>query len=287
MLVVPFALQAQPVLQQTMIAPGGTSYDLYTVVSAGSATVPTGGANQTWDLSSLVLLNAGTMDFVPAASTPYAANHPSANYAWEGTFTGLPPSYAYFSVTSSAFEVVADDVPDAPNIYTDPKKLLVFPMNYGQTFVDPYISGGGASSVSWTYAGYGTTVLPYGTFTNTVLLTSNEGDVLIWSTAPLHPLASYNGTDALLFGPGNVGIGDASTHVPLNAFPNPCNEVLNVDLPGDAGWRITDLQGRQVLAGRSSSAAQQALPVASLAPGAYVLLVDNAGATRGQRFVKH
>jgi hypothetical protein len=110
---------------------------------------------------------------------------------------------------------------------------------------------------------------------------------VIWNTAPLHPLAIDDGTDVLFFGPGNVGIGDAPANTALNAYPNPCTEVLNVDLPNDAGWRITDMQGRTLLAGRSSSPAQQALHVAALAPGAYVLLVDEAGATRGQRFVKH
>ncbi|MBL8000500.1 MAG: T9SS type A sorting domain-containing protein [Flavobacteriales bacterium] len=282
----PVMLAAQPNPQQSMVDPNGINLTVHSVVSPGSSQQPTGGANQTWDLSTTVLLNVGTLDFVPAAGTPYASSYPSANWAWVTTITGLGPDHMYITINSDGIELVADDVPGNPNIYTDTKKLISFPMTYGQTILDPYVDMDGAANVAWTYAGYGTTIMPFGSFPNTMLLTSNEGDAVIWNTAPLHPLAIDDGTDVLFFGPANVGVDEAAGPMAIKAFPNPCTEVLNVDLPGDAGWRITDLQGRQVLAGRSRSAAQQALPVASLAPGAYVLLVDEAGATRGQRFVK-
>ena len=117
-------LQAQVTLQQSMIDPGGVHLAMYVVTDPGSATVPSDGENQTWDLSSITVQPVGTLDFIAASAIPFAANYPTANWVWAQFLTGEGTDYVYLSITSSGIEVVPAHVPTASNNYTDPKPLL-------------------------------------------------------------------------------------------------------------------------------------------------------------------
>ncbi len=240
----PALLLAQPTLQQSMVDPNGLLLDIHMVTSPGTATTPSDGANQTWDLSSLGLIPIGTQSFTWASNTPYAASYPTANWSWVQTPTGSSPEYIYLNISASGMDYLADDVPASPNVYTDPKRILAFPMAFNASFTDTYADNGGPATVTWTYSGHGTAVTPFGTYTDVVKLVSDEGDMVLWNTAPLVPLAIDDGSLTVFFEPTNLGLSDAGSTAPLVGYPNPCVDELNVFAEGDSPWRITDLQGR-------------------------------------------
>lgn len=75
--------------------------------------------------------------------------------------------------------------------------------------------------------------------------------------------------------------------LPLSIFPNPTNDLLNLELPNNAGQARTisvyDINGRLVSA--SKTAATQ-LNVSALATGTYLLLVEEDGKLWRTKFVK-
>ena len=279
-------LQAQVTLQQSMIAPGGVQLAMYVVTAPGSATVPSDGANQTWDLSTITVQPVGTLDFIAASATPFAANYPTANWVWAQSLTGEGTDYVYLSITSSGIEVVANDVPSATNNYTDPKRILQFPMSLGQSLTDSYVDMDGPSSVTWAYTGHGTAITPLGTFTDLAKVVSTEDDLLLWNTTPLYPLVIDNGSTVLVFAPSNVGIEGIGARAAVQVYPNPCTDRLVVEGAFNTAWRITYLQGRTVRNGSFNGMELQHLDVAELTTGSYFLLLDADGTDRAIRFNK-
>ena len=154
-------LSAQVTLNYWMQAPTGTTVSIHLLTDMGSAVVPSDGINQIWDLSSVTLADLGDMTIQVAAGTPYAANYPNANWAYVQDLTGIGMEYIYFNINTTVLELVADDVPGGPNPYTDPKHILEFPLQYGNSFSDTYTDNDGTFTVTWTYAGHGTASTGY------------------------------------------------------------------------------------------------------------------------------
>ena len=262
----------------------GVLLNMYILTSPGTATEPSDGIDQTWDLSSVSLQPLGTLNFTAASNTPFAASFPTANWAWAQTVTGLGTDHTYLNIAATSLEVVATKVPSDPNPYTDPKKVLQFPMTFGQSFSDAYTDVDGPANVTWSYTGHGTAISPLGTFSDLAKLVSTEDDLVLWNTAPLHPLVIDDGSDVLVFVPANVGITDR--HLPaVQVYPSPCTDRLYVNA-STADWRITDLQGRTVKTGRFTSTSLQHVNVTDLSTGIHVLELNEAGARRTVRFSK-
>lgn len=254
------------------------------MTSPGSATEPTDGANQTWDLSTVTLQPIGTLDLTQAAGTPYAGTYNTANWAWAQTITGVGTGYMYLTIDVNVLEVVATGVPADVNFYTDPKRILAFPMAFGQSQSDNYADNDGPATVTWSYTGHGTALTPVGTFTNLAKVVSTEDDLTLWSTNPLHPLVIDDGSSVLAFAPSNVGVAERGA-IPVQAYPNPCDQELFVEATA-ADRRITDLQGRTVRGGRFTGPALQRVDVGMLAPVTNVLVLDQDGQRRTVRFSK-
>ena len=280
------SLQAQVTLQQSMIEPAGVHLAMYIITDPGSATEPTDGADQTWDFSTVTLQPVGTLDFIPSATTPFAANYPTANWVWAQTMTGAATAYIYLNISSDGMEVVAADVPSATNNYSDPKRILQFPMSLGQSLTDAYVDMDGPSSVTWSYTGHGTAITPLGSFTDLAKVVSTEDDMVLWNTAPLHPLVIDNGSTVLVFVPSTMGIADAGDRSAAQAYPNPCTDQLVVEGALNANWRITDLQGRTLRTGDFSGLELQRIRTSDLATGSYILLMGTEGRDRIIRFNK-
>lgn len=278
------SVEAQPTLVSALVEPGGVQLDMYVLTSPGSATEPSDGANQTWDLSSVTLQPIGTLDFTNAGNTPFAAMYPSANWAWVQTVTGVGTDHMYLTIDINVLEVVATDVPSDPNYYIDPKRILSFPMDFGQSQTDTYEDNDGPGTVTWTYSGHGTAITPLGIFGNLAKVASTEDDLTLWNTAPLHPIVIDDGSTVLVFAPGDVGLSERGT-LPVQAYPNPCVQDLFVEAYA-ADWRITDLAGRALLGGRFHGPALQRVDVSRLDPGTYVLVLDQNGQRRTVRFTK-
>jgi hypothetical protein len=263
----------------------GLALDLFILTDPGTADLPSDGTDQTWDLSSVTLEQVGTMAFTAAANTPFAGSYPTANWAWAQELTGVGPSIVYLNISAAGIDVLATDVPGDTENYSDPKRILQFPMPYGNSFVDAYTGTSGSGAPTWIYSGHGTLITPLGTTTNVAKVTSTEGDLLLWNTDPLYPLVIDNGEEILFYGiDPNASVHDRAAKVP-SVYPNPATHTLWVEAGAGAEWRMMDLQGRELRQGRTGNTVQ-ALDVQALAQGTYLLVLSDAQGTRTVRFDK-
>lgn len=187
---------AQPVLTAT--SPVGYVAPLAVVSAATVSMVPiaTAGANANWDASALVkdaaipVINYTVSD---PAGTTYAADYPNANWHFTDPALVAIIGNTYYSLSADSFVLWgAHTTGSAYEIYDNPEMDLAFPFAYNQAVVNTYSktnynAAGGVSSyqtgdVTLTYDGYGTLVLPNGTYSNVVRVkkvrTNNLGPTL-------------------------------------------------------------------------------------------------------------
>lgn len=192
----------------------------------------------------------------------------------------------YLNISASGIEVVADDVPSETNNYTDPKRVLQFPMSLGQSFTDAYVDMDGPSSVTWSYTGHGTAITPMGTYPDLAKVVSTEDDILLWNTTPLYPLVIDNGSTVLVFAPSGVGI-RTSAHGPLCR----CTPIL---ARTTWWWKVRSTQRGALPTCKAAPCAPktfngmelQHLQTSDLATGSYILLMSTEGKDRTIRFNK-
>jgi hypothetical protein len=284
-LLLPVVLHAQPTLQQSMVDPAGVHLTMYLLTSPGSASLPSDGANQTWDLSSVTLQPVGMLHFIPAAGTPFAGSYPGANWAWQQEYTGLGSEFMYLNISSSGIDVMATGVPFDTHVYTDPKRVLNFPFSLGNSLFDNYVDSDGMSSVSWTYSGHGTAITPVGTFTDVAKVVSSDAEIVLWYTQPLHPLMIADGSTIVAFAPSATGITE-HRGAQASVYPNPCADQLYVDVHEAMPWQIVDMQGRVVASGAFQGSGTQRIMLNDVAPGAYLLHIQERDGRRAIRFSK-
>lgn len=277
---------AQPTIEYSDVSPSGLSSDLYLLTDPSELTAITDGAAQDWDLGSASLVQVGSMHFTPSAGTPYANDYPQANWAWVES-TPLGTDHVYLDISAAQVDIWAMSVPSDPNVYTNPSKIMAFPLDHGDSFGDSYTDSNGSSDIVWSYAGYGTLTLSAGVFTDIVKMTSDEGDLILWNTAPLYPVLYYEGSGAVLvFAQNDAGVAEAPVRA-LRTAPNPCSDMLVVrDAAPASRWSIMDAQGRLVRQGRWSTIADGRVPVADLTAGTYLLVVDDGATVGRSTFVK-
>lgn len=145
------------------------------LVNADDLDLITDGADHTWDLASTTLLPAGNMSVTPAQGSPYADHFPEANCVWALSSALLGTDYGYFTVDTTEVNTLVLHIPSDPNIYSPPAQILQFPFSYGDVFTDYYSDNNGPNTIQRTYSGSGTIILPAGTFTNVVKMTSASG----------------------------------------------------------------------------------------------------------------
>lgn len=134
-------LNAQPTFTSATIPTPGTIITFYDVnhngIVQGSA-----GANQTWNFASYTP-NGTTFinQYALPSSTPFGASFTSSNLAVIAPATTGSNGYTYFSTSSSQVDIIGLAVQGTPNIvynFSNPRKLLVFPLTYNTTFTDTY-----------------------------------------------------------------------------------------------------------------------------------------------------
>jgi hypothetical protein len=280
------ALLAQPTLEFSDVPTGNTSLSVYQLTDPGNIVEPSTGANQTWDFSSGTFAAAGNAVMGPSAGTPYAASYPAANWTWAITPTVGAADYLYLVLNSSGMENVASHVPTAPNVYTNYQRIMQFPIAFGASFVDAFTSPDHSGTDTWTYAGHGTLITPIGTFTDQVMMVGSDDDIVIWNASPLYPRVIANEDGVTLFGPGSTGVAE-NGRMALGVFPVPASTTLTITgTTTTAQWSIVDLQGRTLLAGRTTDMTRVQVDIAELAEGEYLLTVLDAAGRRTIRFQK-
>lgn len=290
------------------------------------------GANQTWDFSTLVV---GSMSpptsILSPSSTPYASNYSSADivYYQDDGFGG--EVFSYIDVTSSEATIVGQSV-DTNNVnfyqiaYPNSYKIAGFPTTYNTAWTDNYVRHiplvttpflmelRTYGTLDVTADGYGTLILPSGTYNNVLRVKTihNATDSFVY-TPPTIP-ASLNGTSSntsydwygtdmksslltiqfssntqmstttydksVMVGNVTTGIQDQVNLVFGNMvlYPNPAKGAFSIKTDkstSDITVSLVDLQGRTV---RAYGAMQNRFDVSDVTPGFYLVKVNKAGA---------
>ena len=173
---------SQPVLTQANSTPAVGENFIYSRINwdgdAGSS-----GTNQTWDFSNIVAIGTTTVDHIAPAGAPSSSSFPGANVTVN--YAG-GTQYEFHKVSSSAYERLGFYAGGTAIPYSNSEKILEFPFTYNNTFTDPFGGTFISSGASFTRAGtatvsadgYGTLILPNGTFNNVlrVKLIEDYGD---------------------------------------------------------------------------------------------------------------
>ncbi|MCB0807555.1 MAG: T9SS type A sorting domain-containing protein, partial [Bacteroidales bacterium] len=136
------------------------------------------GANQTWDMTWLTESEEQFFDYIQPGSGLLADSFPNANLcgrSWDD-------SYSYYNVNPTSLTVEGYAIMLAPDsvvsfVYSDKEQIVVLPYAYQDEFLDEfegvsYIPGFGGlpfdGSLDFEADGYGTLILPTGTYENVV-----------------------------------------------------------------------------------------------------------------------
>jgi len=294
-----------------------------TGVQAGNA-----GNGITWDFSSLVPKTDSTfLDYVDPATTAYANSFTTANVALEEENGAL----SYFELTANEYNYygsVSDDGTGGTIKYTysDPARYFTFPLAFGNTSSDNlaagYTSGGlvytRTGTIDTEYDGFGTLILPTGTFTDVsrVKIFEDNHDVATVQGFPINvdvsittyewiskgnkaPLLIISYVKAVTSGvttlskivkmatkkSSGVGISEKNNAVELNIFPNPTSNVLQIaSTETNALVELLDVSGQQLT---YSLKLNQENDISALQPGVYLVRIRSRNSTMVKRFIKN
>ncbi len=268
-----------------------------------------------YDISNLVLGAADSSRTVDPASTPYAANFPNASYTVFGL--SYPEQYDYYQVNTTQELYLGVQTPTLSITMTDPMQTKKFPLALGTSWSDAHaevLSVDGTitqrhGTSSGNYNGFGTVILPYGTFTNVARVERTEtyfdassGNLLnaVHSVSyfaqgyrsPLFITTSF--IDGFLgdttylasvLDPDMVGIGENVNVINAVLAPNPTTDITYVAFSAAPAPNmqicVLDATGLVIRIIQPTMGARRfAIDMAGMASGLYfVRATENSGAT--------
>ena len=130
-------------------------------------------ANFTFDASAFVSVQPTQLNYLEPATTPFISTFPLTTHVF--TDLSFPNVYAYYQASSTEIFYLGLEAGTGWHINTDAEKVFDLPMMYGHSFTDAWVANvrpingpdfirTGTSTV--TYNGYGTVILPGGTYTD-------------------------------------------------------------------------------------------------------------------------
>jgi hypothetical protein len=163
-----------PVITMSNSQTFGDSLPIYKVDTTG-LTAGAAGTNITWDFSAIDSIGIVHRNTMAPSATPYPTLYPTANTA-EKIISGTSYTYQFYNSSSDSFNIVgaSGNLIDSTRYFNDDKSM-VLPFTYTDSFWDSsiytaYILGGYSNrshqSRTTTSDGYGTLILPNGTFNN-------------------------------------------------------------------------------------------------------------------------
>jgi len=314
---------------------GANNYQVGDVITSESCD-PTGitagasGANVTWDFSGLTSAGSTSSQLLAPGSLTYASAFGSSINAGTSTASGE----GYFYIDNNEYTIVGaslsnNDIVD--NYTSDPREVVTFPISYGdvvnETFSGTQVNS--LASVTWNRGGtitieadgYGTLILPTGTFNDVLRI---KVTTIYSDTHPTFPSIDYDdvvylwyhvGSRGYLLSYGEFIVSNFGIPVPpvitvnyygtipvstadldgqslqLNAFPNPMQNEAQVQLSGMGGeafqLEVTDLNGRLVESRQVNAAEQHIATLGQDYPsGIYLVRAYSATQSRVVRLVK-
>lgn len=305
---------AQPVLNYTDIA--FTAQTNITVDSVDYVDLSGQlGVNQTWDLSDLSSVgSAFSYNVVETASTLYAPAFPNSNYAYEVMdiyFCWLGSSE---SIENHGFGMMIQGY-SMLQVYSDPKTQITFPLTYQSSGSDNFESttdmagfftSDESGTRNWSVDGYGTLILPSGTYSDVLLVHAEEtstseqdvfGTVLEMETTveeyifyaadyqfPLGIFSTITTDDGFqqettqdgaILSSQSVSVAETAIR-DLKLAPNPANNELRISVPmymGQGVIEVINLSGQVVYSERLSGgvSSNHQLSVGDLPRGMYMV----------------
>lgn len=152
--------------------------------SFGMSLTTTTGTGVTWNAAGLTQ-QSGTptlhLSYTAPVFSPHGSLFPASNYVQVDPALTAFVSYEYVNYGPDSVVLIGRyDPSSAHEIYQNPDKFLVFPFDYGQTFSDDYSKTNYSDSITMSsiqtgtrnvsFNGYGTLILPQGSFTNVALV---------------------------------------------------------------------------------------------------------------------
>ncbi|MCF8365513.1 MAG: T9SS type A sorting domain-containing protein [Bacteroidales bacterium] len=147
-------------------------------ICSGEVNPGNAGAMQTWDMSNLVELEEQFFSYIQPSTAPMADSFPNANLcakSWLDDFSYYRTTPTSLAVDGYVVTINSDDT--SVMVYDDPEQILQFPYSYNDNFVDnfsgiSYIPSFGEfpfdGYLDFEADGYGTLILPNGTYENVV-----------------------------------------------------------------------------------------------------------------------
>ena len=307
MVTISIACYAQPTITSSVAGAIGDEFS-YVNVNTTDFDPGAAGENVTWDFSGIS--TSGTTvgyTLVDPSTTGEAAEFPGANTASDDGSGG----FGFFKITPSEYTVYGVYTPATTISYSDPEEILVFPLTYGTSNSDDlyaeFFSGYDMirdGSNEMNADGYGTLILPSGTYTN-VLRVKIEQDfsdeavgipftfvydytLYYWYKAGVKgPLFQYFDLKTDIGGiPSNsesyginsdveiTGLQDNLLNNKLDIFPNPAVDNIQIS-SADVNLlnaEIYDLKGSLIIS-QDLSGHTSTIHVADLTSGIYLLKV--------------
>lgn len=295
--------------------------DAFTYVAAVSPTISVthGGANQTWNFST-VTGTATPYNYGSLASSVEPATFPSAN----NVESSSGAENYYFNSTTS-HEIAGQLIPGSVRaIYSDRRETLKFPITYNDVFNETFACTVENITVGQTYDrsgtsdmtadGYGSLILPYGTVNDVLKVTivGNYADLFMGITVASYidtiitfynagtnnVVASYtslyyNGNpfvvQATYIDQGDLVIGINDVMANSNAvtlYPNPAKNHITIESRVNLNKiEILDLTGKFVREIKVSSSLAQTIDITDLNSGVYFVRYSNETETKTQKII--
>lgn len=296
-----FSTWAQPVIQSTNVVDfvGDFYFGETTNFTPGPA-----GANQTWDFSNLELTLGGQDTPQVVGNTPFAAQFPTANNCYK--FSGIFPQdrYYYQNVSATKYEIIGLGISTlGGNNYTpNPRTFVTFPYTFGTVFNDTYKTTTDVSetTVVATYDGYGTLILPTGTYTNVIRQKVVKNGTVVnynwFNVQPFYPLVQTvleENSIGVMKGL-NLANDEHAFGKKFAIYPNPTRDEINVEAIGQidnaVDIEIYDLLGKRLVAQKADSGNndQVQLRIGTFNAGIYLLKITDSSTntTHIQRIIK-
>ncbi len=306
-------LLAQPTLTSVTNNPVVGDMLFYHVCDTTGVNKGASGPAVTWNFSSLIQTALDTTEYVSCSSTPYCDSFTASNIV----ATDLHGNYSYYIINSGAFSYLGYENATISLRYSNPVDYIYFPLSYNSTHFDVGLSTFSTGSLMYSDSficdGYGTLILPTGTFNNVLRIheiqfgteiissvTYNwRTDYYLWYTSGIHTAICNMGFDTTGTGISHISyVGYISKNTTgiqnisiLNnsvaLFPNPANNELTITTNENAysSVSIFNSVGTQVLYSGINTKMTN-LNISNLPAGIYFLKLEGNGGKSIRRFEK-
>ncbi len=317
---------AQPVFTSANLPAIGVTINSYDLADTIQPSQITTGTNQYWNFSSVTSQGGlySTTKYIDPINTPYYSSFPIATNATE-TIYPVDSSYGYVDFQSGYYDFLGAKYVSNGTIYTttynDPHRSFVFPFNYGDVFNDAYeyLRTNNTSSDHFhkiatsvvSAPGYGSLVLPSGTFINCLLLkrvtvsrdSSFTGSITTATDHTTTTYTFYNSTfagslfslnyDSIYYLASGVStsyyygfyynnvtsINEVNASDNISIYPNPTTNLFTINISGNykkAEISISDLTGKIIYVSTISDSEKTEVNTKDFVGGVYLVQIQTA-----------